>query len=87
MPILYYIILFFFLLTGLAITVMTLPGLWLMLASTAAYAALTHWRYIGFKTVVALLVLAVMGEVVELAFSASGARQSGAGRRGLFLFG
>jgi uncharacterized protein YqgC (DUF456 family) len=82
MPFLYYAILFLLLLVGMAITVMTLPGLWLMLASTALYAWLTHWQYISWKTLLTLLVLSALGEVVELAFSAGGARQSGAGRRG-----
>jgi uncharacterized protein YqgC (DUF456 family) len=82
MPVVYYILLFLLLLTGMAITVMTLPGLWLMLASTAIYAWLTDWQYIGWKTLLTLLILAGLGEVVELAFSAGGARQSGAGRRG-----
>jgi len=82
MPIVYYAILFLLLLTGLAITVMTLPGLWLMLASAAAYAWLTGGRFLGWKTLVALLILAGLGEVVELAFAGGGAKKAGAGRRG-----
>ena len=82
MPIVYYAILFLLLLTGLAITVMTLPGLWLMLASAAAYAWLTGGRFLGWRTLVALLILAGLGEVVELAFAGGGAKKAGAGRRG-----
>jgi uncharacterized protein YqgC (DUF456 family) len=82
MPVVYYIILFFLMLVGLVITIMTLPGLWLILAGAAIYAWLTHWQYIGWKTLVVLLVIAGLGEIVELAFSAKGARQSGGTRRG-----
>jgi len=82
MPVVYYIILFFVMLAGLVITIMTLPGLWLILAGAAIYAWLTHWHYIGWKTLVVLLVIAGLGEIVELGFSASGAKQSGGTRRG-----
>ena len=82
MPVVYYILLFVILLIGMVLAVMTLPGLWLMLAAAAGYAWLTHWHYIGWKTLLALLVIAGLGEAVELAFSASGAKQSGGTRRG-----
>ena len=82
MPVVYYILMFVVLLAGLVITIMTLPGLWLILAAAAGYAWLTHWHYVGWKTLVALLVIAGLGEVVELAFSASGAKQSGGTKRG-----
>ncbi|HXE55071.1 MAG TPA: DUF456 domain-containing protein [Tepidisphaeraceae bacterium] len=81
---LYYVCLFVVLLLGLAITIMTLPGLWLMLAAAAIYAWLTGGAYIGWWTLAALLVLAVTGEVVELASSGAGAKRAGAGRRGLW---
>lgn len=82
MAVVYYILLFLLLLTGLAITVMTLPGLWLMLAAAGAYAWLTGGAFLGWKTLATLLVLAGLGEVVELAFAGGGAKKAGAGRRG-----
>jgi len=82
MAVVYYILMFVFLLAGLLITVMTLPGLWLMLAAAGGYALLTHGDFISWKTLAVLLVLAVLGEVVELAFSAKGAKHSGGTKRG-----
>lgn len=77
-----YICLFLVLLTGLAITVMTLPGLWLMLAATAGYAWATQWRFVGPWTLLILLVLAISGEIVEVGFQGAGAKKAGAGKRG-----
>jgi uncharacterized protein len=82
MPVVYYIVLFVILLVGLVLTIMTLPGLWLMLAAALGYAWLTHWNYIWWKTLAALLVIAGLGEVVELMFSAKGAKSSGGTKRG-----
>lgn len=79
-----YLLLFVVLLLGLLITVMTLPGLWLMLAGAAMYAWLTHWAYMGPWTLATLLVLALAGEIVEIASSGAGAKRAGAGRRGLW---
>lgn len=81
---LYYVCLFVVLLLGLAITIMTLPGLWLMVGAAAVYAWLTGGAYIGWWTLASLLVLAIAGEVVELASSGAGAKRAGAGRRGLW---
>lgn len=74
---LYYAILAAVLLCGLALNVLTLPGNWLMLLAAVGYAALTHWTHVGWKTLVALLVLAVVAEVVE--FAAAGRAASVAG--------
>lgn len=82
--ILLYILLLVFLLCGLAITVMTLPGLWLMLLSAGLYAAATHFRFIGLRTLVILLVMAALGEIIELGFQSGGAKKAGAGRRGMW---
>ena len=51
------------------LTLLGLPGNWLMVAATSVYAFLAPARThaaLGWKTVVALLVLAALGEVVEL---------------------
>lgn len=88
MPFLYHILLYIvlaaLLLTGLALTIMTLPGLWLMVASAAGYALLTHFNFIGWKTLAVLLVWAGIAEVVELTSSGSGAKKAGGGKRGLW---
>lgn len=80
----YYCILFVFLIGGLALTVMTLPGLWLMLAATAVYALLTHGWFVGWGTLLVLLVLAGTAEIIELLSSGAGAKKAGGGRAGLW---
>jgi hypothetical protein len=81
---LYYVLLFAFLLSGLAIVIMTLPGLWLMLASATVYALLTHGRYISFWTLLILLILATLAEIIETTSSSKGAKKAGAGRPGIW---
>ena len=80
----YYVLLFAFLLTGLALTVMTLPGLWLMLASAAVYALLTHGWFVSWWTLLVLLALAGTAEIIELLSSGAGAKKAGGGRAGLW---
>jgi uncharacterized protein YqgC (DUF456 family) len=79
-----YILLFVFLLCGLAITVMTLPGLWVMVVAAGLYAWATHFQFIGLWTLLILLGMAAVGEVVELGFQSGGAKRAGAGRRGMW---
>jgi uncharacterized protein YqgC (DUF456 family) len=81
---LYYLLLLVFELAGIAITVMTLPGLWLMLAAAAVYALLTHGNYIGWWTLATLLVLATVAEIIEFTSSGAGAKRAGGGRAGLW---
>jgi uncharacterized protein YqgC (DUF456 family) len=81
---LHYLLLFVFELAGIAITVMTLPGLWLMLASAAVYALLTHGNYIGWWTLATLLLLATVAEIIEFTSSGAGAKRAGAGRAGIW---
>lgn len=88
MPVVYHILLFVvlaaLLLCGLALTLMTLPGLWLMVASAAGYALLTGFQYVGWKTLIVLLIWAGIAEVVEITSSGTGAKKAGGGRPGLW---
>lgn len=79
-----YLCLIAILLLGLTMTVMTLPGLWLMVAAAAGYAWLTHGAYIAWRTLAVLLALALVAEVVETASAGAGAKRAGGGRRGLW---
>jgi uncharacterized protein YqgC (DUF456 family) len=79
-----YFVMLLLVLVGVVITFITLPGLWLILISAVGYTLLTKFEFIGIKTLVTLLVLALAGEVVELSFSGRGAKRAGAGRRGLW---
>lgn len=75
---------------GLAMVALQLPGTWLMLLATAI-AAWWGWdlepsqRWIGWTSLVVLLVLAVLGEVVEAVAGAMGSRRAGGTRRGALL--
>jgi uncharacterized protein len=70
------------------LTLLGLPGNWLMIAATAVYACLVPAHSpaaIGWKTVMALIVLAALGEVVELLAGAVGTARVGGSRRGAVL--
>jgi uncharacterized protein YqgC (DUF456 family) len=70
------------------LTLVGLPGNWLMVASAAIYALLLppSWRTdIGWWTVALLAVLAVLGEVIEFAAGAWGAARAGGSKRAAVL--
>jgi hypothetical protein len=72
---LYYVLLALVLLTGLLLNLFGLPGNWLMLLAVAGYAWLTGWRYVGWISLVVLLVVAVAAEVVEFFAAGAGAKR------------
>src|SRR5580704_11214751 len=69
---------------GWVMTVLALPGNWLIVAAAAVYAGLIPAEEsrlaLGWPTVAALAVLAVVGELVELLAAARGVRQAGGSR-------
>jgi uncharacterized protein YqgC (DUF456 family) len=65
----------------LALDVLGLPGNWLMVAGTLLLAWLEPGMF-SVWTLVAIVILAAAGEVLELLSGAWGARKGGAGRRG-----
>jgi hypothetical protein len=68
-----------------ALNLLGLPGNWLMVAVTSVYAYLGPAgspASVGWKTVLAILVLAVLGEVVEFVAGALGAARLGGSWRG-----
>jgi uncharacterized protein len=82
------LILIFVLLACWLLTLLALPGNWLMAAATAVYAYLVPAQSsaaLGWKTVAALLALAALGEIVELAAGALGVAKAGGSRRGALL--
>lgn len=81
---LYYSILLVIQLAGILLTLMTLPGLWLMVAATAAYAWLTKFQYVGFTTLGVILGIAVAAEILETVAAGHAARKSGGSRRASF---
>ncbi|MCG8451464.1 MAG: DUF456 domain-containing protein [Pirellulales bacterium] len=69
---------------GWALTLVGLPGNWLMVGAAALYAWLAPTdgvAQISWQTVVAATVLAAAGELAELAASVWGARRAGGSRR------
>lgn len=75
---LYYVLLALVLVTGLLLNLFGLPGNWLMLAALAGYAWLTGWeRYVGWVSLVVLLVVAIAAEVVEFFAAGAGATKAG----------
>jgi uncharacterized protein YqgC (DUF456 family) len=76
------------LLASWMLTLLGMPGNWLMVAATATYVYFVPTESsaaIGWKVVVALLVLAVLGEVVELVTGAVGVAKAGGSRRGALM--
>jgi uncharacterized protein YqgC (DUF456 family) len=73
---------------GWLLTLFALPGNWLMVAAAAVYAFAVpgHERTsIGWGIVIALIVLALIGELLELLASALGAARGGGSKRGAVL--
>jgi uncharacterized protein YqgC (DUF456 family) len=80
----YYILLLIAAAGGLVMVLCTLPGLWLMTACAGIYALVTRDHHIlGFKTMLALLILSLVGETFELLAGSAAAKQAGGGRRGM----
>lgn len=71
----YYLSLLLVLLTGLVLNLITLPGLWLMVAGHAVYAWWT--AHAGWPSVVAVLCLALAAEVAEFLAGAAGSATAG----------
>jgi len=70
------------------LTLLALPGDWLMVVATSIYAWLTLAPSpvaLGWRTVVAILVLAVMGEIVELLAGAMGVSKTSGSRQGAVM--
>jgi hypothetical protein len=76
------------LLIGWALTLFGMPGNWLMALATAVYAYLMPAESaaaIGWKVVVVLIILAAMGEIIELLAGSMGAARAGGSKRGAVL--
>jgi uncharacterized protein len=84
MPIVYYLLLLLILLVGLVLTVVTLPGTWLMVLALAVYAIVTRSAgYVGWKSVMTLFALAGVAEMFDIFGSGAGAKRAGASRRAM----
>jgi uncharacterized protein len=88
MDVLFALLLILVLLACWMFTLMGMPGNWLMVVATAIYAFLMPAQSpgaVGWRIVLALVVVAALGEIVELVAGAIGASKAGGGRRGAVL--
>jgi uncharacterized protein YqgC (DUF456 family) len=54
-----------------------------MLVSTLGYAWITKWRHVGWPALVALLVLALVAEALEVFAGTAGVKKAGGSKRGM----
>jgi uncharacterized protein YqgC (DUF456 family) len=80
---LYYILLLLLTVAGLLLVLLTLPGLWLITAAAGVYALLTHGIHLGFKSLLTLLILSLIGEVLEISAGSAAAKQAGGSRKAM----
>ncbi len=76
-----YLTLIAFLLSGLGLNLIGLPGLWLMVAAHGTYAALTPAAVVGWPSVIAIVSLALLAEVIEFVAGAAGSKAAGGALR------
>lgn len=76
-----YTILLLLCLAGIFITLMGLPGLWVMVAAALLYAWYTSFHYVGLWTLVILAAIAAIAELIEFFAGSAGAKKAGGSRR------
>jgi uncharacterized protein YqgC (DUF456 family) len=80
----YYALLLLVSVAGLFLTILGLPGLWLMIGACAGYAWLTSSdQYVGWPSMIALIVLGLLAELVEFIAGAAGSKAAGGRKRGM----
>jgi len=80
----WYILLLLIAALGVAITVVGLPGLWLLVGAAALYAWWTGSdAYIGWWSIFALIALGLVAEVVEFIAGSAGAGKAGGSKRAM----
>jgi uncharacterized protein YqgC (DUF456 family) len=78
-----YLTLLAFAALGLLFAAMLLPGLWLTTSVAAAYAALTHERFLGIKSLITIFALTVAADFLESYVGRAAALKSGGGRHSI----
>ena len=76
-----YAILLLLCLAGIFITLMGLPGLWVMVLATLLYAWYTSFQHISLWTLVTLIAIATVAELIEFLAGSAGAKKAGGSRR------
>jgi uncharacterized protein len=88
MTFLYAILLILVLLAAWALTLLGMPGNWLMVLATTVYAYFMPAESaasIGWNVVVVLIILAALGEIIEFLAGSMGAAKAGGSKRGAAL--
>lgn len=70
---------------SLAVTLVGVPGLWVMVVLAVGYGWATSWVYVGPWTIGALLAMAFVAEAIETLAAAFGAKRAGASKRAMLL--
>jgi uncharacterized protein YqgC (DUF456 family) len=78
-----YLLLLLFLIGGLCIVIVSLPGLWVMALAAAVYAVLTKLALITPRVLLVLVSMALVAEIIDFVAAGAGAKRAGASRRGL----
>ena len=68
-------------LTGLALNILGLPGLWLMVLWHLIFGWLVGWETVGWPSVLAVTGLALLAEAVEFVAGAAGSKTAGGSKR------
>lgn len=79
----YYLLLVLVSIGGLVISVIGLPGLWLMVAAAVVFSLATGGVVLSWQTVAVVAGLAIGSEVVEFLAGAAGSKTAGGGWRGI----
>ncbi|MBN1545362.1 MAG: DUF456 domain-containing protein [Syntrophaceae bacterium] len=69
---------------GIFTTVFGFPGTVIILVDAVIYALLTGFDKIGFKIILVLIILAVLGEAIDFGLSMAGAERFGASKKGVW---
>jgi uncharacterized protein len=68
---------------GVALTLVRLPGPWLLVGAATVYSWHYDWAKPAWQVLIVIVVMAVIGEVLEMAASAFAAGKAGASRRAM----
>jgi uncharacterized protein YqgC (DUF456 family) len=77
-----YVVLSLFMLMGLILIPLGLPGVWLIVACAIGYGFITGWSKFGWGYIAILVGAAIIGEILEFLSGAIGARRYGSSRGG-----
>lgn len=84
MPWLWYILLIVVQFLGILLTIMGLPGIWVMIAALVGFAWVTTFDlYAGWPSIITVLALGIIAEIIEFIMGAAGAKKAGASSRAM----